>query len=230
MGLGSWLIGAVVGTLAAIMLWVLGGWGFVQGAFMGGVLALIVGGLVAYVMTRPLPKIGEVSVTPASPGETAAKAEKVAPTVEANKGKIKPSAPLAGQAELAARKGSWTYEPVPTVQDAINKTAGGAAAKPKKAAAKKTAPKPTPSAAPAAEAAADDLKLIGGVGPALEKKLNAAGIFRFEQIADMSAEDVEKVEEQLSFKGRMQRDDWFGQAKILAAGGDTEFSAKKRKS
>ncbi len=68
----------------------------------------------------------------------------------------------------------------------------------------------------APEGKADDLKKIGGVGPALERKLNALGITRYDQIAAFSDEDVEKVDTALNYKGRVTRDDWVGQAKELA--------------
>ena len=62
---------------------------------------------------------------------------------------------------------------------------------------------------------ADDLKEIKGVGPAFEKKLNEAGIFHFWQVATLSAEQVASLEEELAFQGRMERDDWKGQAEAL---------------
>ncbi len=62
----------------------------------------------------------------------------------------------------------------------------------------------------------DDLKKISGVGPVLEGKLHDLGITRFSQIAGFSAEDIARVDEALSFKGRIERDDWIGQAKALA--------------
>ena len=62
----------------------------------------------------------------------------------------------------------------------------------------------------------DDLKKISGVGPVLEGKLNALGITRFDQIAAFSVEDVARVDERLNFKGRIDRDDWIGQATALA--------------
>ena len=68
------------------------------------------------------------------------------------------------------------------------------------------------------EGKADDLKKIGGVGPALERKLNGLGVTRFDQIAAFSDEDVEKVDTALNYKGRVTRDDWVGQAKTLAGG------------
>ena len=66
------------------------------------------------------------------------------------------------------------------------------------------------------EGKADDLKKIGGIGPALERKLNALGVTRYDQIAAFSDEDVEKVDTALNYKGRVSRDDWVGQAKALA--------------
>ena len=96
--------------------------------------------------------------------------------------------------------------------------AAPAAAKPapKKAAAPKAAPKA--KAAPAAEAAADDLKTLSGVGPALEKKLHAAGVTTFAQIAAWTEEDVAAMDEKLSFKGRIEREGWIAQAAELAKG------------
>ena len=62
---------------------------------------------------------------------------------------------------------------------------------------------------------ADDLKKISGVGPAFEKKLNSAGIFHFWQVAALSADQVESLEEELNMQGRMERDEWVKQAKEL---------------
>jgi len=75
-------------------------------------------------------------------------------------------------------------------------------------------------AAPAAAAVegADDLKKLSGVGPALEKKLHAAGVTTFAQIAAWTEEDVAAIDEQLSFKGRIEREGWIEQAKELAKG------------
>jgi len=64
---------------------------------------------------------------------------------------------------------------------------------------------------------ADDLKQIKGVGPKLEKELNAAGVFHFDQIASWSKEEVHWADHHLvSFKGRVSRDSWVEQAKVLA--------------
>ncbi len=90
-----------------------------------------------------------------------------------------------------------------------------AEAKPAKKAAAKPAAK---KAAPKAAAGADDLKQLSGVGPALEKKLNEAGVTTFAQVAGWSKADIADMDEKLSFKGRIEREDWVAQAKKLAKG------------
>jgi NADH-quinone oxidoreductase subunit E len=75
----------------------------------------------------------------------------------------------------------------------------------------------------APEGAADDLKLISGVGPVIEGKLNVLGVTRYDQVAAFSEEDFAKVEAALSFPGRAQRDNWKGQAEALAKGGIEEY-------
>ena len=90
-----------------------------------------------------------------------------------------------------------------------------AAAAPKKAAAPKAEKKA--EAPKAAAAGADDLKLLSGVGPALEKKLHEAGVTSFAQIAAWTDADVEEFGEKLSFKGRIEREGWIEQAKELAS-------------
>ena len=70
----------------------------------------------------------------------------------------------------------------------------------------------------APEGEPDDLKKISGVGPVLENKLHALGITKFAQVAGFTAEEIAKIDDALNFKGRIERDDWVGQAKALAAG------------
>ncbi len=112
----------------------------------------------------------------------------------------------------AAKKKAAPKEPPAKADDpkpAKKKAAPKAEAKP---ATKKAAPK-----APAKEA--DDLKQLSGVGPVLEKKLIAAGITTFAQIAAWSGKDVAEFDEKLDFKGRIEREGWVEQAKKLAKGG-----------
>lgn len=69
----------------------------------------------------------------------------------------------------------------------------------------------------ASAANADDLKIVVGIGPFLEKKLHAIGIYKFQQIANFNQEDIEKVNDIIEFfPGRIERDNWVGQATELA--------------
>ena len=80
------------------------------------------------------------------------------------------------------------------------------------------------------KAGADDLKLIKGVGPKLEKLLNTLGFYHFDQIAKWSAGELSWVDENLEgFKGRASRDEWVSQADTLAKGEMTEFSSRVKK-
>jgi large subunit ribosomal protein L21 len=102
------------------------------------------------------------------------------------------------------------------VKAAAGKIATAAATAPKAATAKAAAPKA--KAAPAAASGeGDDLTQLSGVGPALLKKLNAAGITTFAQIAAWTEADVAEFDEKLSFKGRIEREGWIAQAKELAS-------------
>ena len=77
---------------------------------------------------------------------------------------------------------------------------------------------------------ADDLKQIKGVGPKMEKMLNTMGVFHFDQVASWRAKEVQWVDDNLEgFKGRVSRDEWVKQAKVLARGGTTEFAKKVKK-
>ena len=63
--------------------------------------------------------------------------------------------------------------------------------------------------------AADDLTQIKGVGEELIERLNKIGVTQFEQIANWTDEDIANVDEVLSFKGRIEREDWADQARAL---------------
>jgi predicted flap endonuclease-1-like 5' DNA nuclease len=72
----------------------------------------------------------------------------------------------------------------------------------------------------------DDLKRIRGVGVLIEKKLNSLGVASYEQIANWTRADIDRVNEILDFKGRIERENWVEQARILSSGGYTEFSRR----
>ena len=70
----------------------------------------------------------------------------------------------------------------------------------------------------------DDLKLINGVGRAIEQKLHALGIWHFDQIAKMSDAELRYISSFSGFPGRAIRENWAGECRILASGGETEHS------
>jgi len=84
---------------------------------------------------------------------------------------------------------------------------------------------------------ADDLTQIKGVAEELIKRLEKIGVTQFEQIANWTDEDIANVDEVLSFKGRIEREDWTSQAKALMAeatveevpAGEEEAEAKAEK-
>ncbi|MCL4157842.1 UNVERIFIED_CONTAM: hypothetical protein GTU68_025798 [Idotea baltica] len=109
----------------------------------------------------------------------------------------------------------------------ISAKGGKKAAPAKKAEAKPAAaPKPAAKADTSAmdargrltgpQGEADDLKLIKGVGKVLEGKLNEAGIYHFWQVAALKGDQIADLEEEMSFPGRIERDDWISQAEEFA--------------
>ena len=75
----------------------------------------------------------------------------------------------------------------------------------------------------AREGKADKLQRISGVGPKNEKVLHNLGFFHFNQIAAWSAEEIDWVDDHLKFNGRIKREEWTRQCKLLADGKEEEF-------
>ena len=69
----------------------------------------------------------------------------------------------------------------------------------------------------------DNLQMISGIGPKLEKLLHDLGIYYFAQIARWDEKTIAEVDDKLQFKGRIQRDEWVRQAQLLAEGKLEEF-------
>ena len=247
--LGCWLVGAGIGVIVAALLMVMGGWGFLNGVLGGVVMAVVTGSLFSWIICKPLPETTETTVKPSAkvspapaaapadpapevnPVQTADPVEDEAPATSAApsgtiKPEIKPSAPLKGQAELASRKGEWSYDkpatatfdPVTAPDQSKTEETPAPAAKPARAAVAKDG-KPELLTGPR-DGDADDLKRISGVGPKLEQQLNALGVYHYDQVASWRKKEIEWVDSQLTFKGRIERDSWIAQAKVLAIGGD----------
>ncbi len=140
-------------------------------------------------------------------------------------------------AEILPVYADVSASPAPLVDESLKRKRPKVAAKPAKAAnsnrpAKASPPrKPrvrlTAIGIPAAKGAADDLLQIKGVGPKLNALANSLGIMRFDQIAAWSAQDIAKVDVHLAkFKGRIVRDEWVHQAKLLASGDIAAFEER----
>ncbi|NJM31487.1 MAG: 50S ribosomal protein L21 [Rhizobiales bacterium] len=102
---------------------------------------------------------------------------------------------------------------------------------------KVAAPKSESKAAPAeaqtlasASPIADDISLIGGIGPKILKGLNDMGVTTLTQIAAWTPDDVERVETELKQKGRVAREEWIEQAKELLAGKPPRAKTDKARS
>jgi large subunit ribosomal protein L21 len=95
---------------------------------------------------------------------------------------------------------------------------GGETAKPAAKAAKTPKALETPGAASADGVDTANLSLISGVGPAIEKKLRAAGIANWNDIAAWSDEDIARLDTELKLGGRAVKEEWVEQAKELLAG------------
>jgi predicted flap endonuclease-1-like 5' DNA nuclease len=150
---------------------------------------------------KPKPKSESATVTrladaqprPAPEPATPAKAE----TAPAPAPEPEPTPAPEPETKAAAAPAPTAAEPAPAAE------AGPAPSKPK-------------SLMSEAPAAPDDLKMIRGIGPGLESKLNALGVYTFDQIAGFSTDDLVWIDENLTaFKGRCFRDDWVGQARSL---------------
>lgn len=84
-----------------------------------------------------------------------------------------------------------------------------------------------PAPAPEPVGPPDELTTMKGVGPKVAALLNSLGVTRFDQIAAWTDDDVARVDAQLgAFKGRIGRDQWVEQARLLAAGDRAAYEAK----
>lgn len=122
---------------------------------------------------------------------------------------------LRGELDACRKRGATLSDRVDSLEKEL-KASGQAAAK--SAAAPVAMSRPVSLAAPRKNKP-DDLKLIKGVGPVLEKLCHELGYFHFDQIAKWTESEIAWVDEHLEgFKGRVTRDEWVVQARDLAAG------------
>ncbi|OYX41474.1 MAG: NADH-quinone oxidoreductase subunit E [Rhodobacterales bacterium 32-67-9] len=125
--------------------------------------------------------------------------------------------------------GAKAEKPAKAAPPAKSKAAEAPAPAPVEPAAAAKPKKPRALKAPR-KGGADDLKMIKGVGPKLEALLHSLGFYHFDQVAGWTAAELAWVDDSLEgFRGRASRDGWIEQAKLLAGGGETEFSKRVKK-
>jgi NADH-quinone oxidoreductase subunit E len=159
-------------------------------------------------------KAAEAKPAPEPEMKVEAPVEKVEPAPAPAKVKAdKPAAPKVKAKPVAAK----AEKPKPASK-------ARAAAKPTEAPKVKAKPAPKVEvAAPApkpkkAAGKADDLKKIDGIGPKVEQVLKGRGITRYRDLADMDEKALSALDKELGLDGRALRDDWAGQARLLAGG------------
>lgn len=228
--LSGWVIAGAAGLVAFGVLVAVGQFELFPAAAIGGVVALIVGVILG------LPWGAEAGATKASVKAPVKAVDKVAEApVKAPEAKPALTAPLpaAALAPMAAVKSApeKAPEPAPAAAAVMAPVMADATAKPK---AEKAADKPAQAAGPerltaARSGNADDLKEIEGIGPAMEKLVNSLGFYHFDQIAKWSEADVAVVDSEMkSFKGRITRDKWVAQAKIIVTEGLEVFRERAK--
>ena len=179
-------------------------------AFAYSVLGAILIGLIVAVIVAIILWMGwqDTNSGTASDATTAAATSSAAARTDATATAVSPVAAKPAATKAAAK---------PAATKAAAKPAAKAAAKPA-------------VLAKARAGGADNLKMIKGVGPVLEKALHTTGVFHFDQVGAWTKADAEWFDDNVKgANGRVIRDGWVKQAKILAKGGTTEFSARVKK-
>jgi predicted flap endonuclease-1-like 5' DNA nuclease len=214
--LNGWILASMAGVVAFAACVAVGDFGLMAAAAIGAVIFLVVG-LILGMPVDPLPRAGEVSFSSAAsvakpggkPQVSSVPPMAVAgqlpptpmpPTSEAGVGKTEPVAIVA-----AAAPGSAFVAMVP-----------GAPSGP----ARLNAPR---------NGVSDDLKEIEGIGPALESLCNEMGFYHFDQISEWTDADVAWVDDNMPrFKGRIVRDRWVPQARLIVIEGLEAFRIRVR--
>jgi predicted flap endonuclease-1-like 5' DNA nuclease len=236
-----WVIGIAAGLVAGAVMYVVGQYGFMAAAFVGALVALVVGAMFGL----PKARIDALPVTAEEEAAAEAAAAAVMPAAAPAARVVAEAAPAAAVMADAA-PAAFVAMPAAEAKPArAPKAAKPAAAKPAKAAGAKPAAAEKPAKAPKAakpakvagperlsaprKGKADDLKEIEGIGPAMEKLVNGMGFYHFDQIAGWSDADVALVDAEMkTFKGRIARDKWVAQAKIIVAEGLDAFRERAK--
>lgn len=224
--LGGFLIGAASGLVAFGVAVVVGKFDLFPAAAIGALVAAVSG----LFLGMPWGAARKPVFDAKSAAMPAAKVADLAKPVQSKPVKDKP----VGAAGMA--------QPAAVMSAPVAKAKAPAAPKVKAAPKAKAATKPKPAAKPKVakpaglvrlkgprKGGAEDLKEIEGIGPALEKLVNELGFYHFDQIAGWSDADVALVDAEMkTFKGRITRDKWVAQAKIIVADGLDAFRIRAK--
>ncbi len=197
-----WIAGALLGLAAFLLLLKFGVFlGLIGGLVIGVALVFILQGLFCSDVGASAPVASEPAPAPKPAPEPVSEPEAAPEPVATSEPEPKPEP----QPESAAEDAEEVV--------AVEAPADAPEAAPVAA---DDARKPETLDAPRG-GVADDLKRLKGVGPKLEGMLNGLGFWHFDQIAAWGPEEIAWVDDNLSFKGRIERDGWVEQAKALAA-------------
>lgn len=227
-----WIAAGIAGVLVLLFTWGVGDLSFFAGLFLGVIATLLLGALLVWLACSDRPELfGDAdSQTVTDWAREAADSQPGSLLVSGSLGPepalMTPPIPIVAGAmsptrdavqatpEAPAKAKAKAKAPVETSAETSAETGTEAGAKPKAATRK-----------PKADAAPDDLKRIKGIGPKLSEWLHENGVTRYAQIAEWDRAAIADYAERLGrMGGRIEADDWVGQAKLLAAGGETEFS------
>ena len=225
---------ALIGVVAMVALAMLGDFDWPAAVFLGGLLAVVLGALIGVVVGKPLPHVAHVAPentisAPAIAAPAMAAPVMSAPVMNAAQPAMaKPAAvakvaapakpPAAAKKPAAAKAPAATKKPAAPVAlvvvDDAAVAAAGAGTKPKALSGPRGGK-------------ADNLKDIEGIGPVLEKLCHDMGIFHFDQIAGWGPGEVAWMNGNLKgFKGRVGRDKWVAQARLIGSVGMEEFKRR----
>jgi predicted flap endonuclease-1-like 5' DNA nuclease len=243
--LGGWIIGAAAGLVAFGALMVVGHFGFAPAAALGAVVALLVGLILGMPWgagsAAPMDQKRSDAVPAAQPAATTVAESVAAPAAFVSTPVMTPAAAPKAKAAAKPKAEAPAAKVVSEKPKAAAKPKAATAPKMEAPAAKAVAAKPKAAPKPKAKPAgperlkgprkgrADDLKEIEGIGPAMEKLVNGMGFYHFDQIASWSDADVAMVDAEMkTFKGRISRDKWVAQAKIIVTEGLEAFRERAK--
>ena len=219
--LGGWVIAAGAGGVAAAVAYVVGDFNYSQSGFIGLAIFLIAGLILGmyWGSAAELPSKQTVAMPAKAAAPAMAAPAMAAPAMAEAAPAAFVSAPVMGAAPAPA-KAARVAKPKAAPKPAVAKVAAPKVARVKKpdGPARLSAPR---------KGKADDLKEIEGIGPALEKLCNSLGFYHFDQIASWSEADVAWVDANMkTFKGRIVRDKWIAQSKLILSEGLEAFRVR----